>query len=57
MPPCIVYHLEGAPGEQATEKEIAETIAVAGAYGGGTTFSHGVILFNEVWEEYRQSVQ
>lgn len=54
---CIVYHLEGALSEGASEKEIAETVAVAGAYGGGTTFSHGVILVNEVMEEKRQSVQ
>ncbi|HZG13964.1 MAG TPA: carboxymuconolactone decarboxylase family protein [Candidatus Bathyarchaeia archaeon] len=54
---CIVYHLEGALDEKATEKEIAETIAVAGAYGGGTTFSHGVILINEVMDEFKQRVQ
>lgn len=54
---CIVYHLEGALGEKATEKEIAETIAVAGAYGGGTTFSHGVILINQVLEEKKLAVQ
>lgn len=54
---CIVYHLEGALGENASEKEIAETIAVAGAYGGGTTFSHGVILINEVMGEHNQRVQ
>ncbi len=54
---CIVYHLEGALGEKASEKEIAETIAVAGAYGGGTTFSHGVILINEVLQEHHQRVQ
>lgn|GEM_PF-262687 len=54
---CIVYHLEGALLEGATEKEIAETVAVAGAYGGGSTISHGVILINEVLEERKQSVQ
>lgn len=54
---CIVFHLEGALSEGASEKEIAETVAVAGAYGGGTTFSHGVILVNEVMEEKRQTVQ
>lgn len=48
---CIVYHLEGALDEGATPREIAETVAVAGAYGGGTTFAHGVILINEVLEE------
>lgn len=54
---CIVYHLEGALSEGASEKEIAETVAVAGAYGGGTTFSHGVILVNEVMNEKKQAVQ
>ncbi|NGQ97124.1 carboxymuconolactone decarboxylase family protein [Brevibacillus sp. SYP-B805] len=54
---CIVYHLEGALREGASEKEIAETIAVAGAFGGGTTFSHGVILVNEGLEEHRQRMQ
>ncbi|MCK9909626.1 carboxymuconolactone decarboxylase family protein, partial [Microbacteriaceae bacterium K1510] len=54
---CLVYHLEGALNEGVTEKEIAETIAVAGAYGGGTTFSHGVILINDVLEERRAQVQ
>jgi AhpD family alkylhydroperoxidase len=53
---CIVYHLEGALGEGATEQEIAETVAVAGAYGGGTTFSHGVILIQEVLKEKQQVV-
>ncbi|UFJ43070.1 carboxymuconolactone decarboxylase family protein [Brevibacillus humidisoli] len=54
---CIVYHLENALDEGATEKEIAETISVAGAYGGGATMSHGVILINEVMEEKRQNLQ
>lgn len=54
---CIVYHLEGALNEGVTEKEIAETVAVAGAYGGGTTFSHGVILINDVLAEKKQQVQ
>jgi AhpD family alkylhydroperoxidase len=54
---CIVYHLEGALLEGCTEKEIAETVAVAGAFGGGTTLSHGVILINEVLEEKRMKVQ
>jgi len=54
---CMVYHLELALNLGATEKEIAETVAVAGAYGGGTTFSHGAILINEVLEERKQSVQ
>lgn len=54
---CIVYHLEACLGEGVTEREIAETVAVAGAYGGGTTFSHGVILIEEVMDEIKQSVQ
>ncbi|MFY0543506.1 carboxymuconolactone decarboxylase family protein [Brevibacillus sp. H7] len=54
---CIVYHLEAALSEGVSEKEIAETVAVAGAYGGGTTFSHGVILINEVMEEKKQGIQ
>ncbi|MBO8163253.1 MAG: carboxymuconolactone decarboxylase family protein [Brevibacillus sp.] len=54
---CIVYHLENALNEQATVQEIAETIAVAGAYGGGATMSHGVILINEVLEERQARMQ
>ncbi|GAA4710545.1 carboxymuconolactone decarboxylase family protein [Brevibacillus fulvus] len=54
---CIVYHMEGALSEGASEQEIAETVAVAGAYGGGTTFSHGVILINEVLQQRQQARQ
>jgi AhpD family alkylhydroperoxidase len=54
---CIVYHLEAALSEGVSEKEIAETVAVAGAFGGGSTLSHGVILINEVMEEKKQAVQ
>ncbi len=54
---CIVYHLEAALSEGVSEKELAETVGVAGAYGGGATFAHGVILINEVMEEKKQSVQ
>ncbi len=51
---CIVYHMEAALAEGASQQEIAETVGVAGAYGGGTTFSHGVILVTEVMEEKNQ---
>ncbi|WP_139489516.1 carboxymuconolactone decarboxylase family protein [Brevibacillus dissolubilis] len=54
---CIVYHMEGALGEGATEQEIAEIVGVAGAFGGGTTFSHGVMLVNEVMQEKQNNVQ
>jgi AhpD family alkylhydroperoxidase len=54
---CIVYHLEAALGEGITEKEIAETVAVAGAFGGGTTLAHGVILINEVMDEKKTKMQ
>ncbi|WNC12106.1 carboxymuconolactone decarboxylase family protein [Brevibacillus brevis] len=54
---CMVYHLEQALEEGATEKEIAETVAVAGAYGGGSTFSHGAILIEDVIESRKQSMQ
>jgi AhpD family alkylhydroperoxidase len=45
---CQTYHLELALQEGATEKEILETVAVAGAYGGGTTFSHGAMFINDI---------
>lgn len=48
---CIVYHLEALQREGVTKQELAETVAVAGAYGGGTTMSHGVILINEVMQK------
>lgn len=54
---CMVYHLELAMQEGATEKEFAETVAVAGAYGGGSTFSHGAILINNVIQSKKQSMQ
>lgn len=54
---CMVYHLELALNDGATEKEITETVAVAGAYGGGTTFSHGTILINEVLKGRRHQTQ
>jgi len=54
---CIVYHLEAALGEGITEREIAETVAVAGAFGGGTTLAHGVILIQEVLREKQNNIQ
>ncbi|OAJ76103.1 alkylhydroperoxidase [Brevibacillus sp. SKDU10] len=51
---CIVYHMEAALAEGASQQEIAETVGVSGAYGGGTTFSHGVILVTEVMKEKNQ---
>lgn len=54
---CIVFHLEQALNEGASQQEIAETVAVAGAYGGGSTFSHGVILIDEVMQERGQEIQ
>lgn len=54
---CIVYHLEAARNDGVSQKEIAETVAVAGAFGGGTTLSHGVILINEVMEEKQGTIQ
>lgn len=54
---CIVYHLEAAWNQGSTEKEIAETVAVAGAFGGGTTLSHGVILIKEAMEQKRNHIQ
>ncbi len=54
---CMVYHLELALEEGATEKEIAETVAVAGAYGGGSTFSHGAILIEDVVLSKKHSMQ
>lgn len=54
---CIVYHLENAMDEGVTEEELAEVVAVVGAYGGGATMAHGVILINEVMEEKRQGIQ
>ncbi|USG63783.1 carboxymuconolactone decarboxylase family protein [Brevibacillus ruminantium] len=54
---CIVFHLEALLAEGVSEQEIAETVAVAGAFGGGTTLSHGVILIQEVMEDQKQEVQ
>ncbi|MGE5704826.1 MAG: carboxymuconolactone decarboxylase family protein [Clostridia bacterium] len=54
---CIVYHVEALLREGATKQELAETVAVAGAYGGGTTMSHGVILVNEVLQESAMRMQ
>ncbi|QQE73005.1 carboxymuconolactone decarboxylase family protein [Brevibacillus composti] len=54
---CIVYHLEALLDEGASEHEIAEVVAVAGAFGGGATLSHGVILIQEVLEEKKQGLQ
>lgn len=48
---CIVYHVEALQKEGVTERELSETVAVAGAYGGGTTMSHGVILINELMQK------
>ncbi len=53
---CMVYHLELAMQEGATEQEVAEAAAVAGAYGGGSAFSHGAILLHEAMQSIRQSV-
>ncbi|MET3289975.1 carboxymuconolactone decarboxylase family protein [Brevibacillus fluminis] len=48
---CIVYHLEALRREGVSHQQLSETVAVAGAYGGGTTMSHGVILINEVMKK------
>jgi AhpD family alkylhydroperoxidase len=54
---CMVYHLELALQAGATQREIAETVAVAGAYGGGSTFSHGAILIEDVLSSKKRSMQ
>lgn len=54
---CIAFHLSGAMHEGASEQEIGETVAVAGAFGGGTTLSHGVILVDEMMKDKARGVQ
>ncbi|WP_163971465.1 carboxymuconolactone decarboxylase family protein [Oceanobacillus halotolerans] len=49
---CIMYHTKGAVEHGATEEEIAETIAVSSALGGGAAFSQGVTLAMETFDHY-----
>ncbi|MGF7045764.1 alkylhydroperoxidase/carboxymuconolactone decarboxylase family protein YurZ [Paenibacillus sp. DS2015] len=39
---CTLYHVQEACSKGATDAEIMETVAVAGAVGAGHAFSQGV---------------
>ncbi|MCZ0702782.1 AhpD family alkylhydroperoxidase [Natronobacillus azotifigens] len=49
---CIMYHTKGAVEHGATEEEIAETIGVCAALGGGAAFAQGVTLAMETYHHY-----
>ncbi len=49
---CIIYHTKGAVEHGATEEEVAETIGVSTALGGGAAFSQGVTLAMESFHHY-----
>ncbi|GAA5416901.1 hypothetical protein Pryu01_01940 [Paraliobacillus ryukyuensis] len=49
---CIIYHIKGAVDNGATEEEIAETIGVSAALGGGAAFAQGVTLAMDTFHYY-----
>jgi len=49
---CIMYHTKGAVEHGASEAEIAETIGVSAALGGGAAFVQGVTLAMETYHHY-----
>ncbi|CQR48401.1 Carboxymuconolactone decarboxylase family protein [Paraliobacillus sp. PM-2] len=51
---CIIYHTKGAVENGATEQEIAETIGVSAALGGGAAFAQGVTLALDTFHHYNQ---
>ncbi|MUV36377.1 4-carboxymuconolactone decarboxylase [Lentibacillus sp. JNUCC-1] len=53
---CIIYHAKGAAVNGATEEEIAETIAVSAALGGGAAFSQGVTLALDTFDHFQETL-
>ena len=53
---CIIYHTKGSVDHGATEKEVLEAAAVAGAFGGGMAMSQAVTMLQEALKEDRKSV-
>lgn len=53
---CIMYHTKGAVEHGATEDEIAETIGVCSALGGGAAFAQGVTLAMETFQHYTNDI-
>lgn len=51
---CIIYHTKGALEHGASEEEIAETIGVSAALGGGAAFAQGVTLTMEAYQYFSQ---
>ncbi|GGA42431.1 hypothetical protein GCM10007416_14290 [Kroppenstedtia guangzhouensis] len=50
---CIIYHAKGAIDQGASDREIMEAAAVAGAFGGGLAISQTVTLLRDVLDEFR----
>ncbi|MFB1050243.1 carboxymuconolactone decarboxylase family protein [Paraliobacillus sp. JSM ZJ581] len=51
---CIIYHTKGAVENDATEQDIAETIGVSTALGGGAAFAQGVTLAIDTFHHYKK---
>lgn len=54
---CMIYHTKGAIDNGATESEIAETIGVSVALGGGAAFAQGVTLVMDTFHHYTNTLQ
>ena len=49
---CMIYHTEGSLHAGASEDEVLEAVAVAGALGGGTAMSQGVTTVQDTLAEW-----
>lgn len=50
---CIIYHTKGAVDQGASDREVLEAAAVAGAFGGGLAMSQAVTLLQDALEDFR----
>ncbi len=51
---CIIYHTKEAVENGASDQQVLEAAAVAGAFGGGSAMSQAVTLVQEALLELRQ---
>lgn len=51
---CIVYHTKAAVDNGASDQQVLEAAAVAGAFGGGSAMSQAVTLVQESLAELRK---
>ncbi|QKG83591.1 carboxymuconolactone decarboxylase family protein [Kroppenstedtia pulmonis] len=52
---CMVYHTKGAVDQGATDRQVFEAAAIAGAFGGGVVISQAVTLLQDSLQEFRKT--